>query len=253
MFAKKSFGQHFLHNKHVLEKIAALVQAQAGDYLIEIGPGKGALTQYLKNLKPNFIAVEADRDMQDYLLEHSILSSEQLIKQDILKLDFNEVFEAHSFVLCGNFPYNISSQIIIKTLENANRIPCMIGMFQKEMAMRIISPPGSKEYGGLSVITQLLYHTKKCFDISPSSFTPPPKVISSVLQLTRRSDAISNITYHAVQKLVRQSFQFRRKTLRNNLKSYVQNQDMLQDPFFDRRPEELAPEEYIQLLKTLEL
>ncbi len=253
MFAKKSFGQHFLHNKHVLEKIAALIAATPGDFLLEIGPGKGALTQYLKDLKPNFIAVEADRDMQDYLLQHSILTSEQLIKQDILKLDFNEVFESHPFVLCGNFPYNISSQIIIKTLENADRIPCMIGMFQKEMAMRIISPPGSKEYGGLSVITQLLYHPKKCFDISPSSFTPPPKVISSVLQLTRRQDAISSTIYHSVQKLVRQSFQYRRKTLRNNLKSYIQNQELLQDSFFDRRPEELAPEEYIRLLKNLNL
>ena len=253
MFAKKSFGQHFLHNKHVLEKIAALIAATPGDFLLEIGPGKGALTQYLKDLKPNFIAVEADRDMQDYLLQHSILTSEQLIKQDILKLDFNEVFESHPFVLCGNFPYNISSQIIIKTLENADRIPCMIGMFQKEMDMRIISPPGSKEYGGLSVITQLLYHPKKCFDISPSSFTPPPKVISSVLQLTRRQDAISSTIYHSVQKLVRQSFQYRRKTLRNNLKSYIQNQELLQDSFFDRRPEELAPEEYIRLLKNLNL
>ena len=253
MFAKKSFGQHFLHNKHVLEKIAALISATPGDFLLEIGPGKGALTKYLKDLKPNFIAVEADRDMQDYLLQHSILTSEQLIKQDILKLDFNEVFDAHPFVLCGNFPYNISSQIIIKTLENADRIPCMIGMFQKEMAMRIISPPGSKEYGGLSVITQLLYHPKKCFDISPSSFTPPPKVISSVLQLTRRQDAISSTIYHSVQKLVRQSFQYRRKTLRNNLKSYIQNQELLQDSFFDRRPEELAPEEYIRLLKNLNL
>ena len=253
MFAKKSFGQHFLHNKHVLEKIAALIAAAPGDFLLEIGPGKGALTYYLKNLKTNFIAVEADRDMQDYLLQHDLLSEDQLIKQDILKLDFNEVFESHPFVLCGNFPYNISSQIIIKTLENADRIPCMIGMFQKEMAMRIISPPGSKEYGGLSVITQLLYHTKKCFDISPSSFTPPPKVISSVLQLTRRQDAISSTIYHSVQKLVRQSFQYRRKTLRNNLKSYIQNQELLQDSFFDRRPEELAPEEYIRLLKNLNL
>jgi len=249
--AKKSYGQHFLNQKAVLQKIADLILKHDFLNLLEIGPGKGALTAYLLKANRNFCAVELEHDMQDYLMHHQILTEEQLIRADVLKTDFSKCFNGEPFLLCGNFPYNISSQILIKTLQNADLIPVMIGMFQKEVAMRIISPPGSKEYGTLSVMTQLMYDGKKSFDIHPSAFTPPPKVMSSVLELKRRSDCLSVKEFKEIQKLVRTSFQFRRKTLRNNLKSFVEDESILSGSYYDRRPEELSPMEFLELKNIL--
>lgn len=253
VYAKKSYGQHFLHQKAILQKIADLILQHDPENLLEIGPGKGALTKYLLKGNRNFKSIEADHDMQDYLIHYNILTESQLIRADVLKVNFNECFQSRPFLLCGNFPYNISSQILIKTLENANLIPVMIGMFQKEVVLRIVSDPGSKEYGTLSVMTQLMYDCKKSFDISPSAFTPPPKVMSSVLELKRKEQFLSAEHFKRIQKLVRTSFQFRRKTLRNNLKSFVQHQSFLEDPFFNRRPEELSPLEYLKLLERIEM
>jgi 16S rRNA (adenine1518-N6/adenine1519-N6)-dimethyltransferase len=253
VFAKKSYGQHFLHQKAILQKIAELILKYDYPNLLEIGPGKGALTEYLLIGERNFKAIELEHDMQDHLLHHNILTDDQLIRADVLKVDFSSCFQGEPFLLCGNFPYNISSQILIKTLQNANLIPVMIGMFQKEVVMRIISAPGSKEYGTLSVMTQLMYNCRKSFDINPSAFNPPPKVMSSVLELNRKSDCLSIEHFTRIQKLVRTSFQYRRKTLRNNLKSFVEDQQFLSDSFFDRRPEDLSPQEYLELLERIEL
>jgi 16S rRNA (adenine1518-N6/adenine1519-N6)-dimethyltransferase len=250
--AKKSYGQHFLHNQAILQKIADVILKHKPSHLLEIGPGKGALTQYLLKGESQFRAIELERDMQEYLLTQNILTKEQLICADVLKVDFGSCFENGEFLLCGNFPYNISSQILIKTLLNAGLIPIMVGMFQKEVVMRIISPPGSKEYGTLSVMTQLMYDCKKCFDINPSAFNPPPKVMSSVLELQRRPDRLTDDMFLKLQKLVRISFQYRRKTLRNNLKGLVMSQEFLSDPYFDRRPEELSPDEYLALVYKIE-
>ena len=251
LFAKKSYGQHFLNNDSILQKIADRVAQQDINSILEIGPGRGALTNFLLRLNKKFLAVEADRDMQNHLLHNRILTEDQLICEDVLKTDFTALFDGNEFLLCGNFPYNISSQILIKTLLNSERIPVMIGMFQKEVVMRIISVPSTKEYGKLSVMTQLMYEGIRCFDINPSAFTPAPKVMSSVLELRRKSDALSKEKFLQIQKLVRTSFQFRRKTLRNNLKSYVQDPTILADSYFDQRPEELSPSEFLNLLSKL--
>jgi 16S rRNA (adenine1518-N6/adenine1519-N6)-dimethyltransferase len=247
VYAKKSYGQHFLNQPAILQRIADVILKHDEKNFLEIGPGRGALTEYLIKGNRNFKAVEADRDMQEYLTMHAILTDEQLIREDVLKIDFNQLFDGESFLLCGNFPYNISSQILIKTLLHADRIPVMIGMFQKEVVMRIISPPGSKEYGTLSVMTQLMYTAKKSFDINPAAFTPAPKVMSSVLELKRKQDYLSLEEFKEVQKLVRTAFQFRRKTLRNNLKTMISNEDFLADPYFNKRPEELSPLEFLKL------
>lgn len=251
MYAKKSYGQHFLNQASILQKISKLILTSDFPNLLEIGPGKGALTEYLLKAEKTFLAVELEHDMQDYLLLNKIVREDQLICADVLKTDFNTCFNGESFVLCGNFPYNISSQILIKTLQNADLIPRMIGMFQKEVVMRIISPPGNKQYGTLSVMTQLMYDGIKSFDIHPSAFSPPPKVTSSVLILSRRKDFLSKEKFLQLQKLVRMSFQFRRKTLRNNLKSMVNDINYLADPYFDQRPEELSPAEFMNLLEKI--
>ncbi|HEX5625666.1 MAG TPA: 16S rRNA (adenine(1518)-N(6)/adenine(1519)-N(6))-dimethyltransferase RsmA [Saprospiraceae bacterium] len=246
-YAKKSYGQHFLTQTAILKKIWELVAAHQPVNLLEIGPGRGALTEGIKPLCRNFKAIEADRDMQSYLLEHQLLEESQLIRGDVLKVNFDTLFPGEDFLLCGNFPYNISSQILIKTLQNTGRIPVMIGMFQKEVVVRILSGPGNKEFGTLSVLTQLMYEGRKCFDIQPSAFNPPPKVISSVLELKRRPDHLSVEAFGRMQKLVRNAFQFRRKTLRNNLKGIVQDLSVLNDPYFDKRPEQLSPQEFQEL------
>lgn len=252
LFAKKSYGQHFLNQPAILKKIADLVLKYEISNILEIGPGKGALTEYLLKANRNFRAVELEHDMQDYLIHHNIISEDQLIRGDVLKTDFLSCFKGESFLLCGNFPYNISSQILIKTLLNADLIPCMIGMFQKEVVQRIISSHGTKEYGTLSVMTQLMYDGKKSFDIHPGAFTPAPKVMSSVLLLNRKVDFLTQEHFKRIQKLVRTSFQFRRKTLRNNLKSFVENQDLLSDPYFDQRPEDLSPIDFLNLLERID-
>lgn len=249
--AKKSFGQHFLKDQHVLDKMVAILKDLDTPNLIEIGPGTGSLTKRLLVLGKNLRCIEADRDMQEYLLTHQILNGGQLIKGDVLDIHLKEVFPDQDFILCGNFPYNISSQILIQTLINADRIPNMIGMFQKEVAMRIIAKPGTKDYGTLSVLNQLLYDPVKCFDIPPGAFQPPPKVMSSVIHLRRKEPLMDLQLFRNIQKLVRNAFQFRRKTLRNNLKSYVQKQDWLEGPYFDQRAEVLIPEDFIKLYALL--
>ncbi|MBK7339557.1 MAG: ribosomal RNA small subunit methyltransferase A [Saprospiraceae bacterium] len=251
--AKKSFGQHFLNNQRTIDRIAGLILSYANAHILEIGPGKGAITHSLINHVEHFKAVEADRDMVEYLRQHLGLTEDQLIPGDVLQLDFNRVFDSEEFVLCGNFPYNISSQIVIKTLENTPLIPSMIGMFQKEMAQRIIAKPGTREYGRLAVLTGLMYKAKIAFDISRGQFQPPPKVESAMLVLERLPEALTRSDWSLLQKLVRSAFQFKRKTLRNNLKSLPGlPQDILSDRFFDQRPEDVSPQEYLRLAKEFE-
>lgn len=249
--AKKSFGQHFLKDQHVLDKTCMIIAGLETPNLLEIGPGQGALTEHLLVLQKKLLCIEADRDMQDHLIHKNILKPDQLIRQDVLKVNFNSLFEEEEFIVCGNFPYNISSQILIQTLQSASKIPYLVGMFQKEVALRITAKPGTKEYGTLSVLAQLLYDAERCFDIAPGAFSPPPKVTSSVVLLKRKTHLLPNAKFRGIQKLVRHSFQFRRKTLRNNLKSYVSKPDTLTDSFFEQRAEVLSPQDYIMLYDRL--
>lgn len=248
---KKSFGQHLLTRAGLLQRIADVAADHDVPNLLEVGPGMGALTQHLLLKNKHFLAVEADWEMQQYLLDSGILQPDQLISADVLRIDFTKLFGGEPFILCGNFPYNISSQILMNSLHHADRIPVFAGLFQQELAQRITAPFGSRAYGGISVLTQLVYHPRKCFDIDPSAFRPPPKVNSSMLCLLRREDRPDAQSFTGIQKLVRHAFQYRRKTLRNNLKSYVRDPGLLADPYFELRAEAIPPEAFPDLWRRL--
>ncbi|MCC6816839.1 MAG: ribosomal RNA small subunit methyltransferase A [Saprospiraceae bacterium] len=251
VYAKKSFGQHFLNQPRIIQKIAQHILSFTYDNVLEIGPGKAALTSQLIDKVKNFVAIDADKDMIDYL--HLIYPNQknQLLLADVLKTRLDQYFNDSEFLMCGNFPYNISSQIVFKAIDHIEKIPILIGMFQKEMAQRIIANPGSKEYGVISAITSLCYSGKLEFDIGPSNFNPPPKVMSSILTLKRLPNPVTGDELKKVRSIIKLSFLHRRKTLRNNLKSIIQDKDLLSDSYFNQRPEEISPQEFLRLSKEL--
>ncbi|MEO6692285.1 MAG: 16S rRNA (adenine(1518)-N(6)/adenine(1519)-N(6))-dimethyltransferase RsmA [Saprospiraceae bacterium] len=249
--AKKSYGQHFLIQQKIIDRIANTILHEKFANVLEIGPGKAALTKQLLGKIDQFLAVEADKDMIEFLHNLYPLNKDVFIQADFLKLNLDLLFSGESFLLCGNFPYNISSQIVFKAIQHSDRIPVLIGMFQKEMAQRIISKPGSKDYGIISAISSLYYSGKIEFDIGPGNFNPPPKVVSSVLILKRNKIEMSEDEKKRTRLLIKSSFQFRRKTLRNNLKSLIKDQDIIADKYFDQRPEDIAPLEYLRLSREL--
>lgn len=249
--AKKSYGQHFLINEAVTEKISNSLQwTEEYPRVLEIGPGQGVLTKYLLEKDYDFRAVDADRDMLEYISTRFKGHEHKFILKDCLKLNFNELFEGKEFLIIGNFPYNISSQIVFKILTNHKLIPEMTGMFQKEMADRIIAPHGSKTYGVISVLTQALYHTKRLFNVSPGSFNPPPKVNSTVIRLWRKEEELG-CDYRELRIVVKAAFNQRRKMMRNTLKSIVQDEEILKQDIFSQRPEQLSLEEFITLTNTI--
>ncbi|NOT37563.1 MAG: ribosomal RNA small subunit methyltransferase A [Saprospiraceae bacterium] len=249
--AKKSYGQHFLIQSTMIEKIAKLILSFSSKNVLEIGPGKAALTKEIISHIPEFLAVEADKDMISFLENLFPDKKNNFIAADFLKLNIESLFNGEEFLLCGNFPYNISSQIVFKALDNIERIPVLIGMFQKEMAQRIVSPPGSKDYGVISAITALYYSGKLEFDIGPSNFQPAPKVMSSILVLKRNENIISIQERKRVRTLIKTSFLHRRKTLRNNLKSILIDKSILDEPYYNQRAEEISPMEYLRLSREL--
>ena len=249
--AKKSYGQHFLIQQRTIERIIALIKSFNLDNLLEIGPGRAALTNHLLASYSNFQPIDADIEMIEYLHCRFPNNKDQFIHGDILKTNFTHLFDGRPFLLCGNFPYNISSQIVFKMLENRDQIPVMVGMFQKEMARRIIASPGNKDYGIISVIASLFYSGKIAFDVGPDNFNPPPKVMSSILVLTRNNYTLDEIEFKNILRLIKTAFQFRRKTLRNNLRTAYPDNSVLNNPFFDRRPEELSPSEFVELISEL--
>lgn len=249
--AKKSFGQHFLKNPEQAAKIAGFpgeVNQDTG--VLEIGPGKGIMTYYLRQHYPLFKCVELDKDMVAYLNNIPELNG-KIIESDILKLPLDKVFDGKQLVLIGNFPYNISSQIVFHMLKYKSWVPQMIGMFQKEMAERIIAKHGSKVYGVISVLTQAYYEGQKLLDLPPGSFIPPPKVDSAVISLKRLTAPLADVDESAFRKIVKTSFLMRRKMLRNNLKPIIEQKELLSDKFFDQRPEHLSVEDYVRLTKYL--
>ena len=253
MKAKKSFGQHFLNNEIIAEKIAQSLRHKDTDSnVLEVGPGKGVLTRHLLELEANLLAVEADRDMISYLQEHFPEMKGKTIAADFLKLDLNTVFGGAPFSLIGNYPYNISSQILFKMLEHKTLIPEMVGMFQKEVAQRIASPPGNKSYGVLSVLTQAFYQGEYLFSVPPDNFSPPPKVQSGVIRLTRHAVALEECNEETLTKVVKTAFGQRRKMLRNTLKTLVPDPEVLKDSFFNQRPEQLSVRDFIELSGQIE-
>lgn len=253
MKAKKSFGQHFLHRQDIAKRIVDSLSGN-GTYskVLEVGPGKGVLTQYLLEGGADLRVVEADRDMVDYLKVHFPALEGRICEDDFLKVPLDKLMEGDSFALIGNFPYNISSQIVIKMLECKELIPEMVGMFQKEVADRIVAPPGSKTYGILSVLTQAYYEGKVIFNVDKGAFQPPPKVQSAVIRLTRKANQDLGCDYQLFRQIVKQAFGQRRKMLRNTLKSFFPDPVFLENPFFTKRPEQLTLAEYIWLTQEVE-
>ena len=249
---KKKLGQHFLTDLNIAQKIADLLQFEQYQKLLEIGPGTGVLTQFLVSETTALHLVEIDEESILFLEKTYTEEQLNLIKGDFLKLDLNSIFGSDDFAIIGNFPYNISSQIVFKVLENKSQIPFFAGMFQKEVAERICEPPGSKKYGILSVLAQLYYETEYLFTVPPGVFNPPPKVDSAVIQMTRKKEFNLGCNEALLKKIVKLSFQQRRKTLRNSLKTLNLPDNLREDSIFDLRPEKLSGDDFIQLTKRID-
>ncbi len=241
---KKSLGQHFLNDVQICLQIKAALEDAPIDQLLEIGPGAGALTQHILDLpKQAFKAVELDREKVAYLLHTYPQLEGKLINEDFLETAIP--FEGQ-FTLVGNFPYNISTQIVFKVLDWKEQVPVMIGMFQKEVAERIAAKPHSKAYGILSVLTQAFYEVEYLFDVPPSAFTPPPNVMSGVIRLKRKNTFPEFSSIKSFYHIVKMAFGQRRKMLRNPLKPYFTT-EQLQDPIFTKRAENLTYQDFADL------
>lgn len=241
---KKSLGQHFLKDDTVCLKIKEVLEQQSIKKLLEIGPGGGALTQFIHSLPTeSFKAIELDTEKVNYLLHQYPSLAGKLLNEDFLQspMPFDE-----EFTIVGNFPYNISTQIVFKILEWKEHVPMMVGMFQKEVAERIAAKPNSKAYGILSVLTQAFYDVHYLFDVPPESFIPPPKVMSGVIQLKRKSSFPDLASEKSFYHIVKMAFGQRRKMLRNPLKPYF-TAAQLEDPLFTKRAENLTYEDYAEL------
>jgi len=241
---KKSLGQHFLNDVQICLQIKAALEDAPIDQLLEIGPGAGALTQHILDLpKQAFKAVELDREKVAYLLHTYPQLEGKLINEDFLETAIP--FEGQ-FTLVGNFPYNISTQIVFRVLDWKEQVPVMIGMFQKEVAERIAAKPHSKAYGILSVLTQAFYEVEYLFDVPPSAFTPPPNVMSGVIRLKRKNTFPEFSSKKSFYHIVKMAFGQRRKMLRNPLKPYFTT-EQLQDPIFTKRAENLTYQDFADL------
>ena len=241
---KKSLGQHFLNDVQICLQIKAALEEVPIDQLLEIGPGAGALTQHILDLpKQAFKAVELDREKVAYLLHTYPQLEGKLINEDFLETAIP--FEGQ-FTLVGNFPYNISTQIVFRVLDWKEQVPVMIGMFQKEVAERIAAKPHSKAYGILSVLTQAFYEVEYLFDVPPSAFTPPPNVMSGVIRLKRKNTFPEFSSIKSFYHIVKMAFGQRRKMLRNPLKPYFTT-EQLQDPIFTKRAENLTYQDFADL------
>ncbi|MBP7185118.1 MAG: ribosomal RNA small subunit methyltransferase A [Saprospiraceae bacterium] len=254
MKAKKSYGQHFLTQSAIAQRIAESLTGY-GDYkhILEIGPGTGMLTQFLCQSPYQLKLIEADQDMVAYITKHfPNISEDNIISMDFLKLDLMQTWEGERFAIIGNFPYNISSQIVMKMIDYKEIVPELVGMFQKEMAERIIAKSGNKDYGIISVLTQIYYEGQMLFHVSPNNFKPPPKVQSAVIRLQRRAQPLweNDITWFKL--LVKTTFNQRRKMLRNTLRPLIANDEILEESFFQMRPEQLSVEQFVELAHRLE-
>jgi len=241
---KKSLGQHFLKDENVIKKIIDALGQHSFKNLLEVGPGGGALTKHLLKIPDiNFTAVELDQEKVDFLIEKYPALKDKIIHKSFLQIDrpFDE-----PFTVIGNFPYNISTQILFKILEWKEYVPVVIGMFQKEVAQRAAAKEGSKIYGVLSVLIQYHYDVEYLFDVGNECFTPQPKVKSGVIRLTSVKEKLPVKSERAFWVLVKTAFNQRRKTMRNAVKSLF-TQEILQDELFARRAETLSIKEFADL------
>lgn len=241
---KKSLGQHFLKDENICKRIVASLDQCSFENLLEIGPGAGALTKYLVKIHAiNFKAVELDAEKVDYLVMHLPEMKGKIIHENFL--DVNRPFEGN-FTIVGNFPYNISTQILFKILEWKNDVQCVVGMFQKEVAQRISAKEGSKVYGISSVLTQAFFDVEYLFEVSEGAFQPPPKVKSAVLRMKRKNIYVPMKSEESFFLLVKTAFNQRRKTLRNAVRKLFDEQTLTEE-IFDKRAEQLTIDNFAAL------
>ena len=254
--AKKHLGQHFLNDEDTAKNIANSLSGVGYDTVLEIGPGMGVLTKYLLESEAEINVIEIDRDSVAYLNndfknEHVKLDTSntkfKIIEGDFLKQDIPTFFNKKQVAVIGNYPYNISSQIIFKAIENREYIPELSGMFQKEVAKRIAEKEGSKVYGIISVLTQAFFDVEYLFTVPPSVFNPPPKVDSGVIRLIRKKDFSLSVDERLFFRVVKTAFNQRRKMLRSSLKSFKLSDTLKEDAIFAMRPEQLSVSEFIKL------
>lgn len=250
--AKKQLGQHFLTDETIARKIADSLIGNDYKTVLEIGPGMGVLTKYLLQKSFETHVVEIDRESVEYLKVHYLNLADRIIEADFLKLDLAHNFPNLQVAIIGNFPYNISSQIVFKTLENKHLIPEFCGMFQKEVAERIAEKEGSKTYGILSVLTQTFYEVSYLFTVDRHVFNPPPKVQSGVIHLRRKENYELAVNEKLFYQVVKTSFNQRRKTLRNSLKSLNLSDNLREDTIFALRPEQLSVAQFLELTAKIE-
>jgi len=246
---KKYLGQHFLTDNNIAEKIVNSLSHNV-NFVLEVGPGTGILTKYLLERESELRVVEIDDESISFLSEKYPELGTGLIRDDFLKMDLDSIFPS-SFSIIGNFPYNISSQILFKILENRQKVNEVCGMFQKEVAERVITPTGSKKYGILSVFVQAYYSVEYLFTVNENVFSPPPKVKSAVIRLLRNDTERLNCDEDLFRKVVKTAFNQRRKVLRNSLKSFKTEKNDFSDNIFTLRPEQLSVEQFVSITNMI--
>ena len=260
---KKNLGQHFLVDLSIARRIADTVDVPFSDIpVLEVGPGMGVMTQFLTRKERPLKVVEIDRESVDYLTANHIVDAQQIIAGDFLRMDLSEVFGGQTFVLTGNYPYDISSQIFFKMLDNKDLIPCCTGMIQHEVALRMAAQPGNKQYGILSVLIQAWYDVEYLFTVPPDVFNPPPKVQSAVIRMVRNKVSNIGCDEQLFRRVVKTTFNQRRKMLRVSLKQLLKPDSSLLDPssevnkqysqFLTLRPEQLSISQFVELTNMVE-
>jgi 16S rRNA (adenine1518-N6/adenine1519-N6)-dimethyltransferase len=258
--AKKHLGQHFLKDERIAKQIADSLSHDGYNQVLEIGPGMGILTKHLLRAKSKVTVMELDAESVEYLhhdfkAKHIKLNTSpewfQIIAGDFLKQNLAQTFHNQQFAIIGNYPYNISSQIVFKAIEYKELIPEFSGMFQKEVAQRIAAKEGSKIYGILSVLAQAFYDAEYLFTVPASVFNPPPKVESGVIRLTRKKDYSLPVDEKLFFRVVKAAFNQRRKMIRSSLKSFNLSNSLKEDAIFAMRPEQLTVEQFIELTQKI--
>ncbi|MDD2278106.1 MAG: 16S rRNA (adenine(1518)-N(6)/adenine(1519)-N(6))-dimethyltransferase RsmA [Bacteroidales bacterium] len=248
---KKQLGQHFLNDKNIAQRIVSSLDASSADAVLEIGPGMGVLTEMLlERFGEKLFAAEVDIESIEYLSESLPLLKDRLLHADFLSYQLDNI-SSGKIAIIGNFPYNISSQIFFKVIENRDSVTEVVGMVQREVGLRICEPPGSKTYGILSVLLQAYFDIQYLFTVSEGVFTPPPKVKSAVIRLTRNNIGKLSCNEKLFHKVVKAGFNQRRKMLRNSIRSVFGDIKEVH-PLFDKRPEQLSVAEFVELTNHIE-
>jgi 16S rRNA (adenine1518-N6/adenine1519-N6)-dimethyltransferase len=253
--AKKHLGQHFLKDETIaLDIVKSLKHTNLYKKVLEVGPGMGVLTKYLiAETDYETHIIDIDRESIAFLKEKFSVLENRIIEGDFLKLDFNNLFNNESFAVIGNFPYNISTEILFKVLDHKNQVPEVVGMFQKEVAERIAAKPKNKTYGITSVLLQAFYDIDYLFTVNENVFNPPPRVKSAVIRLTRNNVQQLDCNEKLFKQVVKAGFNQRRKTLRNSIRAFKLKPEFLDHKYLTQRAEELSVDDFVALTNMVEI